>query len=210
MIGELITRTPGRIISLKLALVEISMQRAWSGGACPGSPVKSPGMVSNWRLTSLTISLAAIPTDFMVIAENQYGIIAPIRSIAKIIGERMDTCSCLRFARLVNAPNRARPTRQADPIAKPFPIAAVVFPAASRASVLSRTSSGKPAISAIPPALSQTGPYTSIERQVASVPSIPRAARETPYMSKRVKLKYTTNANKNTGMIADLYPRARP
>jgi len=35
----------------------------------------------------------------------------------------------------MKAPKRASPTRQADPIANPFPIAAVVFPAASRASV---------------------------------------------------------------------------
>lgn len=41
-------------------------------------------------------------------------------------------------ARLTNAPNRASDTSAADPIANPFPIAAVVFPAASRASVLSR------------------------------------------------------------------------
>jgi len=35
----------------------------------------------------------------------------------------------------MKAPKRARPTRHADPMANPFPIAAVVFPAASRASV---------------------------------------------------------------------------
>jgi len=39
------------------------------------------------------------------------------------------------FTLVTKAPNRASETRQADPIAKPFPIAAVVFPAASSASV---------------------------------------------------------------------------
>jgi len=46
----------------------------------------------------------------------------------------------------------------AEPIANPFPIAAVVFPTASNLSVLSRTSAGNSAISAIPPALSEIGP----------------------------------------------------
>ena len=43
-------------------------------------------------------------------------------------------------------------------MAKPFAMAAVVLPTASNASVRSRTSSGRPAISAMPPALSATGP----------------------------------------------------
>ena len=46
----------------------------------------------------------------------------------------------------------------AEPIAKPFPIAAVVLPTASSCSVRSLTSAPIPAISAIPCALSATGP----------------------------------------------------
>lgn len=57
-----------------------------------------------------------------------------------------------------NAPYKARATKVALPIAKPFPIAAVVFPAESRASVLLLTYSPSSAISAIPPALSDIGP----------------------------------------------------
>jgi len=49
-------------------------------------------------------------------------------------------------------------TKAADPIANPFPMAAVVFPAASKASVFDLTSSPNSHISAIPPALSETGP----------------------------------------------------
>src|SRR5690606_26247056 len=56
------------------------------------------------------------------------------------------------------AANRASEVRMAAPIAKPLPMAAVVFPAASRMSVRRRTSFGRPAISAMPPALSETGP----------------------------------------------------
>jgi multisubunit Na+/H+ antiporter MnhC subunit len=55
-------------------------------------------------------------------------------------------------------PNKDKETKAADPIAKPFPIAAVVLPAASRASVLSLTYSPISAISEIPPALSLIGP----------------------------------------------------
>jgi len=36
----------------------------------------------------------------------------------------------------MKAPYKDRDTKAADPIANPFPIAAVVFPAASKASVL--------------------------------------------------------------------------
>jgi len=55
-------------------------------------------------------------------------------------------------------PNNDSETKAADPIAKPFPIAAVVLPAASRPSVLYLTYSPISAISAMPPALSLIGP----------------------------------------------------
>ena len=54
---------------------------------------------------------------------------------------------------------KARAVRTALPIANPFPVAAVVLPRASRASVLSLTFSSQSGdISAIPPALSAIGP----------------------------------------------------
>ena len=56
------------------------------------------------------------------------------------------------------AANIARAVSAAEPIAKPLPMAAVVLPTASRASVRSRISGGSSAISARPPALSATGP----------------------------------------------------
>ena len=68
----------------------------------------------------------------------------------------------------------------AEPIAKPLPVAAVVLPSESSASVLSRTISGSPDISAIPPALSATGPYASVASVMPSVESIPTADRPTP------------------------------
>jgi len=47
----------------------------------------------------------------------------------------------LSLALVIKAPYNESETRAADPIAKPLPIAAVVLPAASRASVFSLTSS---------------------------------------------------------------------
>lgn len=69
----------------------------------------------------------------MVRALNAYGNIAPIKSPENSNGDKILTTVMLD--RVMNAPNRARLTKAADPIANPLPIAAVVFPAASRASV---------------------------------------------------------------------------
>ena len=52
----------------------------------------------------------------------------------------------------------ARAASAAAPIANPLPMAAVVLPTSSSESVISRVSSPSAAISAIPPALSATGP----------------------------------------------------
>lgn len=89
-------------------------------------------------------------------------------------------------------------------------MAAVVFPAASRASVLSRIRWLIPAISAIPPALSLMGPYASMANPVAMVLSIPRAATATPYIAAKLKLTKILTAIAKIGMITDLYPNARP
>ena len=48
--------------------------------------------------------------------------------------------------------------REAEPIAKPLPMAAVVLPTESSLSVISRTSGSRKDISAMPPALSEIGP----------------------------------------------------
>jgi hypothetical protein len=72
-------------------------------------------------------------------------------------------------------------------MANPFPMAAVVLPAASNASVIFLTDNGYWAISAIPPALSDTGPYPSIERQMQRLDSIPKAAMAIPYIPAREK-----------------------
>ena len=53
---------------------------------------------------------------------------------------------------------RMEEIKAADAIAKPLPVAAVVFPSESRASVRLRTSGPRWLISAFPPALSAMGP----------------------------------------------------
>ena len=53
---------------------------------------------------------------------------------------------------------KASATNAAEPMAKPLPVAAVVLPSESNASVRLRTSAPKPLISALPPALSAIGP----------------------------------------------------
>ena len=77
----------------------------------------------------------------------------------------------------------ANAANAAAPIAKPFPIAAVVLPTSSKLSVIFLVSSPRPAISAIPPALSATGPYASIAIVIPTVANIPTAAIPTPYKS---------------------------
>ena len=120
----------------------------------------------------------------MVRAEKAYGSIAPIKSPENSSGWRMLTWVTPTL--VVKAPKRARATRQADPIANPFPIAAVVFPAASSLSVASLTLLWSSDISAIPPALSEMGPYPSIARAIGRHPNIPRAERAIPYIPAKV------------------------
>ncbi len=107
----------------------------------------------------MTIPIAALPTDFIVIAEKRYGSIAPISNPVKIYGFDIEIDSFdYNFELCKNPPYKERETSAALPIANPFPIAAVVFPAASSPSVLYLTSGPISAISAIPPALSLIGP----------------------------------------------------
>lgn len=84
------------------------------------------------------------------------------------------------WALCIKAPKRARLTRVADPIANPFPIAAVVLPALSKTSVQALMLSPSSAISAIPPALSEIGPKPSIAKPILKVDSIPIAANAIP------------------------------
>jgi outer membrane biosynthesis protein TonB len=128
-------------------------------------------------------------------ALNRYGSIAPISKKLNTIGSVIATSAkprgnpCLalsgfsrvqRLTLVTKPPKRESPTRAAEPIANPFPMAAVVLPAASKASVYSLISGPNSDISAIPPALSEIGPYPSIAREMGRLLSIPSAPRATP------------------------------
>ena len=92
----------------------------------------------------------------MVIAENKNGSIAPMNSPTITSGS--SKLIWFNFAETANDANNASAVRAADQMANPLPIAAVVLPTESRVSVISLTLSGSSDISAIPPALSETGP----------------------------------------------------
>ena len=79
-----------------------------------------------------------------------------MKSPANTFGFRMSTS--VIPACVVNAAKSTKAVSAAEPIANPFPIAAVVFPTASYLSVRSLTIGSSPVISAIPPALSAIGP----------------------------------------------------
>ena len=72
--------------------------------------------------------------------------------------EPTEACVCRPS---VYDPKRTSAASAAEPIAYPFVTAFVVLPTASSWSVIVRTFSGRSAISAIPPALSVTGPNAS-------------------------------------------------
>ena len=115
-----------------------------------------PASDLNCLLTSSIIWFAALPTEFIVKAENMNGSIAPMNSPMITIGLSSEIAD--RPVTAEYDANRARAVSAAEPIANPLPIAAVVFPTASSLSVMLRTPSGSSDISAIPPALSDTGP----------------------------------------------------
>ena len=78
------------------------------------------------------------------------------------------------------AANNTKAANPAEPIAYPLVTAFVVLPTASRASVVFLTSSSSPLISAMPPALSVTGPYASSATTIPAKANIVVAANAIP------------------------------
>ena len=79
IIGVIIVIAPGNIISLRAAFVEISTHFPYSGVPVPSI---IPGISLNCRLTSITMSIAAFPTDFIANAEKTTGIMPPMKRAA--------------------------------------------------------------------------------------------------------------------------------
>jgi len=119
-------------------------------------PSFNPGISLNCLLTSAIINEAVLPTASIVIEAKRNGNIPPIK--IPIITMGFVILITLNSTDLLYAVNKAKAVNAAEPIANPFPIAAVVLPTASKESVISLTSGFNPAISAIPPALSAIGP----------------------------------------------------
>mmetsp|Transcript_23860 Transcript_23860/g.49655 ORF Transcript_23860/g.49655 Transcript_23860/m.49655 type:complete len:274 (+) Transcript_23860:277-1098(+) len=151
--GERTAQRPGRIISSTELWVEMATHLSESASALPSM---RPGISANWRRTSMMMAPAAFWTESMVRAAKRKGSMAPKRAPERTMGSEMSAAETP--ADSLKAESREREVRTADPMANPFPVAAVVFPRASRASVVSRTRSSRSAISAMPPALSATGP----------------------------------------------------
>ncbi len=151
--GIITAMRPGRIIFVKALRVTMSIHRSESGLAFPSI---RPLISLNCLLISITISSAVLPTALMVSEAMTKGIRAPIRRPMTV-----STLVRLIIDKLVvfwKAENRAKAVNAAEPIANPFPMAAVVLPKASSLSVIFRIPAPALDISAIPPALSAMGP----------------------------------------------------
>ena len=173
--GRMTASEPGRSILFNAAAVEISTHLAYSGLPVPSM---MPGMVRNWRRTSSIISFAASPTASMANAEKRKGIIAPTINPVSVSGSSRSML--VNLTACAYEANKARAVSAADAMANPLAIAAVVFPTASSLSVTSRTLCGNSDISAMPPALSDIGPYASTATVMPVVDNMPTAAKEMP------------------------------
>ena len=151
--GVKIASAPGNIMLLMAASVEMATHFSTSGFAVPSS---KPGISRNCRRTSSIIAIAASPTAFIAMDEKRNGNIAPTKRPA--ITRGVETSMVSTLAVILKAANKASAVIAAEAIAKPFPMAAVVLPTASNSSVRWRTMGSWCVISAIPPALSATGP----------------------------------------------------
>ena len=124
-------RAPGAIIFLKAALVAISTHLAVSGLALPSN---KPGISLNCLLISLIISKAASPTAVIVIELTKNGKIPPKNIPHKTNGSLIAKTKLSSEIDIfsIYALIRANAANAAALIAKPFPIAAVVFPTSSK------------------------------------------------------------------------------
>ena len=84
--------------------------------------------------------MAALPTAEIHKAEKINGIIPPTNNPAKTSALYISIWVIPEIP--TNAANKANEVNAAEAIAKPFPVAAVVLPTASKLSVRSRTSAG--------------------------------------------------------------------
>src|SRR5688500_17025663 len=174
------------------AAVQMSMTGPYSGCFSPLMILPS----ANWRRTSCTTTPAVRPTARIASAENRNGTAPPMSMPMKIFGSA--TLICVDASRNSSVPtlpisssepivsmklaNRATAAMTADPMAKPLVTALVVLPTASRLTMMrSASPENSPDISAIPAALSDTGPNVSSDTTTPVVASIPMPVSATRY-----------------------------
>ena len=122
-----------------------------------------PGFSRNWRRTSSTTPPAARPTASIESEAKSVTIMPPISRPMRTGGSSIANTRFWPAA----ASSDLKPAKStiaastAEPMAYPLVTALVVLPTASSGSVTLRTSSGRSAISAMPPALSVIGPNAS-------------------------------------------------
>ena len=184
MIGVSTASSAGVVSSRSAAVVQMSITLPWSGWSIPSMIFFS----RNWRRTSSTTVPAVRPTARMARAEKRNAIEPPtsrpmnVSGLATLIAVRGSwksaepTLSIPSSVPIVSMydENRATAAITAEPIAKPLVTALVVFPTASRLTMMrSASPSNSPDISAIPAALSATGPKVSSDTTTPVVASMP-------------------------------------
>ena len=166
------------------AAVQMSTIRLLSGCLVPAMIWPSANC---WR-TSCTTVPAVRPTARIASALNRNAIDPPTSRPMNVSGSATLICVCAapksadpvsrRFSSLpmvsTNDANNATAAMTADPMANPLVTAFVVFPTASRLTMIrSGSPPNSPDISAIPAALSATGPNVSSETTTPVVASMP-------------------------------------
>ena len=158
-----------------------------------------PGFARNCLRTSCTTMPAVRPTARMASEENRKATEPPMSRPMKVFGSATliwtrlasvpltsaaSTCGRRRAVPLAivstNEANRATAAMTAEPMAKPLVTALVVLPTASRLTMIrSGSPSNSPDISAMPAALSATGPKVSSATTMPVVASMPMPVRAT-------------------------------
>src|SRR5262245_8680491 len=182
-IGVSTASRPGVASSRSESFVQMSTTRPYSGFSVK---FMIPGCVLNCSRTSKTTRPAARPTAMIARPEKKNTTDAPTMSPTSAFGRSIDRLKLLAarpsaVSTVVRkAPNRAVAASTAVAIAIPLVIALVVLPTASSlVSTCAAAPSTSPLISAMPWALSETGPKVSIETITPTVVSRPVPASAT-------------------------------
>src|SRR5687768_10530622 len=176
---------------------------------------------ANWRRTSFTTTPAERPTARMASALKRNGTAPPMSRPMNTFGSA--TLIWVATSRNSAVPTLVMPSSEpivsmyeansataamtAEPMAKPFVTALVVLPTASSDTMIrSGSPLNSPDISAMPAALSDTGPNVSSETMTPVVASMPMPVRATRYSENcRLPLPSASEAPSATAMAMTAY-----